>query len=1169
MKKSLSILFLSMICASSYAQWSVPVPSKTQEMATDGTPQFLYNKDAGGFYTCGNEYGTRASIGIQADSVKFVLIGNGNYNFCDYPSAKTVWYYLSCNSFDAMWTDAPNSTGSETYPNTDTWAVIPQGDGSYKFANNGYDPSYTLGVAEIYQGKKGDTRLYINDFEQTYYDGEETVLSFTGKFYDTWYFIDAEEYESLKPQVEKYLCAKNLISAIENAKTDGIQHDFSKLEAIYNNSSSSLEELSEALATTEAIIAFANTYKEAMSTYPTVDLSALKAICDNINSTSEEINAATAQIYEEAYKQLGATASIDNPVDFSSAIGNGTSTSRWTRTWKGVSTNGTWATNTSATEAIDGADGTDMTPSFCEMKIGSGSTISDCFITQTLSSMPAGLYKFTADVRLYREADKITAFKGAKMFCANDTIVLQDMSGVTYNGTKSILWNKDYFSVIAIVKESGDIVLGFDIHACNYNWFAFKNTTLSYYGTNNMEENALKLFKQSVKLEELEDVDANPTLLASYNEAVNEYLSTTTLPDAKKAVANVSASMIDILNNKIAYENLLSKIEVWSNAIAEKVDLTGEEWDAFSDFMQTVDEVEGYPTPNPVAILEGDRTLSTADITAYIKKVEELYTSAVTHSLQEGSDCTDMLKNASFKNGFTDWVKNAGTAGGLTDFPCVERYGGPVEIYQIVKDVPNGLFSLSCKAFERPDENGNYDINTPTTTYIFMNDIQTPVQNILADAIPVNKAVNYVNSFFEGSISEGYTDTSGTTNNDVMVNVDGEDAYIPNGMSGASYAFRSGRYEQKVYGFVSNGEMKIGLTSNGVSAHWVLWSDFKLTYEGRNATALKEALSAMSSQLESFASGSTEMTDPAVSDAKDAAESAMSMIGSSADMMYNALVDLNTATQAAHENAEAVRKHNSLMDKMTTAYDSADEEGKAAFEAIFEKVINYNTLTTPQLNELYKEMLSVFALLTPAESTETLATPSADKEVVTGTCYIAGEAGEITNSTKNGYLKMRTGNNGNTLTFRVKEDYKITGITVEGYSNNTSDTADRSIDLIGMYIDGSEESLIDEPHTFNGGTMTQTATTFSKSGFTAYQSVVLKFDNSKITSDDSKGKNKQIMAKVTFTYTINSDDMTAIERTETVTVPLNNAIYNLNGQRIAVPQPKTIYIKGGQKYIAK
>lgn len=1169
MKKVLTLIAASLCCASALAQWSAPMPNKIQEMSTDGTPQFLYNKGAGGFFTGGNEYGTRASIGAIGDSVRMTMITNTNYNFGDYPATKNAWYYLSCNNFDTMWIDAPNASSNDTYPNTDSWNVIPQSDGSYKFVNNGYDANYTLGVAEIFNGKKGNTRLYIHDTEQTYVVGEEFKMSFEGNFYDTWYFIDEEEYLSLQPQVELYTTAIGLKNAIDNAKAEGIEHDFSKLEAVYNNTSSSIEELNAATATTNAVVSFINTYNSVKASYPTANLSALKAICDNTASTAEEIKAAETMLLAEALQQIAGNATIDNPVDFSATIGDGSTTSMWTHSWKGVSTNGTWQTNTSSKEAVDGADGTDMTPSFCELKIGSGSLVSDCFITQELKSLPAGLYKFTADVRLYREAGKITAFKGAKMFFANDTIALQDMSSVTYSGTKSILWNKDYFSVIAVVKESGDITLGFDIQACNYNWFAFKNTTLQYYGNENIEKNALKLFKKSVNLATLDEVDAQEDLISAYNAAVAEYNAATTLQAAKKAVSNASTAMISVIENRNAYETLLDKFNTWEEYIGEKQDLVGDEWDAFCDFVQGTDPIEGYPTPNPTAIIEGDRSLTTAEINDYIKKVDNLLASAVAHSLLEGSDCTDMLTNASFANGITGWTNTGGTAGGLNAFPCVERYESTVDIYQVVKNVSDGLYSISCKAFERPANNGEYDESTPTNTCLFMNDLQTPVQNILADAIPTDKAVNYVNSFFEGSINEGYMDTSGTTNNDVEVIANGVASYIPNGMSGSSYAFRAGRYTQKVYGFVDGGEMKIGLTSNGKTAHWVLWSDFRLTYEGRSKEAIEGAIPSMANQLLAYIDDNI-MTEPAQLAAAQAADVAKSAIGASTDDMYDALKDLNNAIKAARYNKEKTDEFNTLVDLMETSYTTCeDEEARTAYETLLPEMGEWISLTTEGLESLYERMLAVYSKLIPATMEEALPKAAVDKGIVTGTCFTAGAAGEITASDSKGYVKMRTGNNGNTITFTVNANYKIVGINVEGYSNNNSTTADRSIDLIGLYIDGSEESIIDEPFTFPGGTMGQTPATFHKDGFEAKQQVVLKFDNSKINGEvDSKGKNKQIMAKVTFTYAINVGGSTEIRET-TVNVTSDGAFYNLQGQRIISPKRNTIYITNGKKLMMK
>lgn len=199
--------------------------------------------------------------------------------------------------------------------------------------------------------------------------------------------------------------------------------------------------------------------------------------------------------------------------------------------------------------------------------------------------------------------------------------------------------------------------------------------------------------------------------------------------------------------------------------------------------------------------------------------------------------------------------------------------------------------------------------------------------------------------------------------------------------------------------------------------------------------------------------------------------------------------------------------------------------------------------------------------------TEALVTPSEDKAVVKGICYTAGENGEMTASTSNGYIKIRTGNNGNTLTFTVNEGYVITGMRVEAYSNNTSKTADRSIFLTAVNIDGSESSVLKSTVTLPGGTAGQEPAITNLSGFEAKTNIVLTFDNSLITTSDvdPAGKNKQMFAKITFTYAID----TAIGQTETETPAAlsSPALYNIQGQRIASPLRRGVYIMNGKKYV--
>jgi hypothetical protein len=91
-----------------------------------------------------------------------------------------------------------------------------------------------------------------------------------------------------------------------------------------------------------------------------------------------------------------------------------------------------------------------MTTPFVEHWTGSGGILSDQKIYQKLTALAPGLYKFTVDARVYNEASQLEKFEGIKMFFGNDSINLQDEVPLYYSGSKSVLWSKNYFTIIAI-----------------------------------------------------------------------------------------------------------------------------------------------------------------------------------------------------------------------------------------------------------------------------------------------------------------------------------------------------------------------------------------------------------------------------------------------------------------------------------------------------------------------------------------------------------------------------------------------------------------------------------------------------------------------------------------------------------------------------------------------
>lgn len=160
---------------------------------------------------------------------------------------------------------------------------------------------------------------------------------------------------------------------------------------------------------------------------------------------------------------------------------------------------------------------------------------------------------------------------------------------------------------------------------------------------------------------------------------------------------------------------------------------------------------------------------------------------------------------------------------------------------------------------------------------------------------------------------------------------------------------------------------------------------------------------------------------------------------------------------------------------------------------------------------------------------------------------------------------MRTGNANNTITFTVNPGYVITKMYIEGYSNNTSTIADRSITMTSVAVDGTE--IAESSLVFPGGTAGQTPASRTYSNLGARQNIVLNFDNSNITTSavDSNGKNKQIMVKVTFTYDQVSSGISEIVTSDT---RVSDAVYNLAGQRVS-EGTKGIVIKNGKKIFVK
>ncbi|MBR1521361.1 MAG: hypothetical protein IJ635_09010 [Bacteroidaceae bacterium] len=966
MKKNLLFLASLVMSVSVFAQWTKPVPTQFVDMADDGeTTQYLYNAKAGGFLAGHNDYNTRASIAEKGDQVRMKALEGGTWNLGLYPAtyvSKNAWLYVSCNSFDAQWVDAPNAAENESYPGTDQWVVEKQANGTYKFTNKACEANPgTWGMAEIYNGEKGNTRLYIKDSaaKYSYEDNGETLEAdaFSGEFYDEWQFVTVEEYESLLDKLSQYEAAMALKAAIDAAKADHPDIDLSKQEAVYNNTASTVEEL---------------------------------------NAAEKEIGPAVVDFLKDK-------ASVDNPVNFTTSIINPTFDEIGNFTgWLGTAFGAGGTTSTNAEHygktfdtyqdieglpagiymvscngytryqnaSADYAAWAAGSPS--ETKIYLSSETNGQFFTPIKHVSAGGSY-----TSIHSQETTVTTNDGQTLYCPNT------MAAATVYFHETDDPKRYYNEAFGPLADNETLRIGvINQKATGSDWSIFDDFQLFYYGDN---LDAYQLWGAKVKENNVLNFDGvyyGAPEKALYEKTMETLTSASTKEDIAAAVLNVDAVIDSVAvsrANYLAYVNALKDAMEWLIQ-ADEQGIFGDDVDKLSDYLQA-DSDDGWNFPHGVAksILdyEADQfegKLSAAEIAEETTYVQDLKQTAIKNGLSEGGDCTNMIVNASFKDGFTGWTKTAGNVGGLASFPNVECYETVVEISQVVNDVPDGIYSLSCKAFERPGANGNYDGSEESIVYLFMNDFQTQVQNICQDALPEDQAEDQVNCYIGGG--------GGAWPYDYNVSGFG---WVPNSMDGASYAFQAGRYEQKVYGLVEGGTMKIGLTSNGQtlgSQCWVLWADFKLTYEGKSVTALKNVLPTFIESLEKFVDeNSSSMTTPSTESATAIITAANQAIDDEdAEAMWTALTSINATLLDAKANVAAVAALNTAKDALDEAInqygETASQDAINNYYSVAEKAENFSELTTAEVEALTEEInAAASALKIPAYENASDETP--------------------------------------------------------------------------------------------------------------------------------------------------------------------------------------------------
>lgn len=1036
MKKSLLMLVsLTLTTMSALAQWVEPIPESSAP-SFDGTPQFLYNVGAKGFFCGGNDYNTRASISRTfGDSIYFQPVegADGSYYFRCYPSVakKGNFFFVSANNWDASWVDAPNDgkfheTLAETgaYPGTDKWGLTSIGNNIYKIYNtttevdvpevNSETGQGYYGIAQIFNGGEPDsnTRTYFYDPSRTRTVKNEaqeeiTLPVYEGKFYDEWYFVSKETYEEWLPKKE-----------------------------IYN-----------------AAVALGKDLDEAAVNCPGLDVSDIKAVYDNPASTAEELKKASEDLMELIVNYKLKDASAETPVDFSEKIVNSTFdvVGDFTGWSKGFGAGGDTSTCAEVwRSAFDVYQDIKGLPEGVYMVACNGYSRHNDNHDQDYAQWKSGA---VSETKIYMKSETHGQFFTPVMFVSQGGSIDQQIGtkGQTAhayeeNGEKHTLYcpnsmaaANDYFhdGTNRYRNEAyGPLAAGetLRIGVSNTNsmyWSIFDDFQLFYLGNG---ADAYKKWAESVKANYNVSFDGEVYYGAPDKKNYEEILATLSDASDKEAVSaailNVDAAVEAVTtskNNYATYVKALANAQKW---LDENV---GDD-DSFyklSDYLEAenAEDVAAWEFPNgPAKVIIPDYLvggyegiLSGKDIETETTYLQGLLAEATKNALADGSDLTSMIVNPGFEEaGGKGWkldTSKGGTNaltnwhGGNDNNYCAEAFQQNFDIYQEIEGVKDGLYEVSVQAFYRTGAN-------QAAYEAYKNDPEMKGDAKVYPEVYINEFSSKIRNVMEIQFKDKELDENNTN----TYHPDGTEIYTLDGMTSASNAFSledpARNFTMSAYGVVQDGKIRIGLRKlEGPTnaAQWTLWDNFKLTYRAKNPEVAAKVLASKSEELAELLEASADfMTDPVLKNTQDAYnESKKTDLNDAAK--YDVLIETNDALLAAQENIKNVEKYKEVMVAFDQAYtDLETEDSDNALWTEIDKLSDelegdaYLSLTNEELAELIEEIEEMTKDMLSA-IVESKASSATDEEPYDATGFIVNP--DMGTGNADGWTVMPLGQN--------------------------------------------------------------------------------------------------------------------------------------------------------------
>lgn len=497
------------------------------------------------------------------------------------------------------------------------------------------------------------------------------------------------------------------------------------------------------------------------------------------------------------------------------------------------------------------------------------SALGDGKLSQTMNALPQGKYKFTCDAIAVQQATAHAdenPVKGVELFAIGGELP-QTKAIATKITPRNDL--PEHFEVL-FISTGGDVEIGLRTNNATANWMCADNFTLTYYGEVTGDPDQIILNTYIAELEkkygDLSTVKANADIKTTY---------TTKLAAAKEAVEDFKAIKADLeaivanLEESIAfYASFAEQLD----AFITKVQDNAEEWPGMGTYVMDVYQEARQSYDNGTATSE-----SIAD---FANKSSKAIADYISENVTPGKDVTILLNNPGFDKDQSGWeitnydgtgkveAGNHRWGGENVILPagfvkegevevaeqetlvsgCNEIWKGAFKYQQTIYNMPAGVYTLSCKGFQR-NENNQSDVSVPEGAAelfaIVGEDLQTQkFANIFGDCSDF-MLYNGASAGDEGVAYGGGVGTEQDKNEAGPAN----GMYYPNGMCGASAHFAAGYYKQEF-------DIVVTETSNIVvgarckaNYYWTLFDDFQIVYKGKDARQLDKTIDDLTSQI--------------------------------------------------------------------------------------------------------------------------------------------------------------------------------------------------------------------------------------------------------------------------------------------------------------------------------